>query len=160
MAQRKFSTQESLSFKIYLLCSCLLCLCRILIFYWALFLEFWITRIIASKLLASITLAEVKEAVFLLDANSALGPDWFSGRFYHSCWDIIATHLLSAVQEFIARVPFPRSVASTSIVLLLRKESLVTFADFRPINLCNFVNKVHTNTLFAVEECDAKAGFG
>lgn len=66
--------------------------------------------------------------IFLLDADSAPGPDGYSGRFYRSCWDIIGTDLLSAVQEFMAGVPLPRSVASTSIVLLPKKESPSTFS--------------------------------
>lgn len=80
-----------------------------------------------STLLAPVQLQEVKDAVFQLDADSAPGPDGFSGHFYRSAWHIVGDDLLLAVQEFFAGVPVPRSVASTSIVLLPKKESPATF---------------------------------
>lgn len=83
----------------------------------------------------------------MLDADSAPGPDGFSGQFFRSSWDIIAADLLLAVQEFFAGVPIPRSVSSTLIVLLPKKGNPSTFADFRPISLCNFLNKIFTRLL-------------
>lgn len=71
-----------------------------------------------AALLRPISLEEVKEAVFLLDGDSAPGPDGFSGRFFQACWEVISADLFSAAQEFFAGVPIPRCVASTSIVLL------------------------------------------
>lgn len=44
-------------------------------------------------------------------------------------------------------VPIPHCVTSTSVVLLPKKDVPVTFADFRPISLCNFLNKVFTRIL-------------
>lgn len=55
--------------------------------------------------------------------------------------------LLAAVQEFFVGVPLPRSISSTLIILIPKKESLNTFSDFRPICLCNFINKVLTRIL-------------
>lgn len=83
-------------------------------------------------LLAPVQLHEIKEAIQLLDEDSAPGPDGFSGLFYRSCWDIISSDLLQAVQEFFAGVPIPRSIASALMVLLPKSESPSTFADRRP----------------------------
>lgn len=71
-----------------------------------------------AHILSPISLQEVKESVFSLDADSAPGPDGFSGKFFQSCWNVIADDLLLATQEFFAGVPLPRSIASTLIVLL------------------------------------------
>lgn len=48
---------------------------------------------------------------------------------------------------FFIGVPIPKSIASTLIVLLPKKEVCSSFADFRPISLCNFINKVFTKVL-------------
>lgn len=68
-----------------------------------------------AALLRPISLEEVKEAVFLLDGDSAPGPDGFSGRGMLGSY---FCRFFSAAQEFFAGVPIPRCVASTSIVLL------------------------------------------
>lgn len=99
------------------------------------------------SLLRPITSEEVKSAVFALDPDSALGSDGFPGRFYQSCWDIIASDLLNAVEEFFVGVPIPKGISSTLMVLLPKKPSPTTFGDFRPISLCNFINKVFTRIL-------------
>lgn len=101
-----------------------------------------------ANLLRPVTLEEVKEAVFLLNGDSCPGPDGFTWKFFQKCWSIIFTDLMSAVEDFFfAGVPVPRSVASTSIILLPKKETPTSFADFRPISLCNFINKVYTRIL-------------
>lgn len=54
------------------------------------FLDF-IPSVLTSEdnvlLMQPVRLEEVKEAVFLLNAESAPGPDGFSGVFFHKCWD-------------------------------------------------------------------------
>lgn len=61
-----------------------------------------------QMLLRPLELSEIRSAVFSLDPDSAPGPDGFTGVFFRHCWDIIATDLLAAAQEFMAGVP-PRS---------------------------------------------------
>ena len=46
-----------------------------------------------------------------------------------------------------ARTPIPKGISSTLIVLLPKKVNLSIFADFRPISLCTFVNKIFTKVL-------------
>ncbi|XP_042023084.1 uncharacterized protein LOC121770420 [Salvia splendens] len=43
----------------------------------------------------------------------------------------------------------PRSITATNIVLILKKASPGTWADFRPISLCNVLNKIITKVLTA-----------
>jgi len=49
---------------------------------------------------------EIKNVVFNLNGNSALGLDGFSGVFYHSCWEIIGTHVCKAFQQFLNKTGF------------------------------------------------------
>jgi len=41
---------------------------------------------------------EIKNVVFNLNGNNALGPNGFGGVFYHSCWEIIGTNVCKVVQ--------------------------------------------------------------
>jgi hypothetical protein len=106
-----------------------------------------VTNVDNDHLLKPMTVEEVKRVVFLLDPDSAPGPDGFSGVFFQSCWELIAQDVFEAVQEFMVGVPIPRSVSSALMVLLPKKDSPSTFADYRPISLCNFVNKIFTRLL-------------
>lgn len=81
-------------------------------------------------LLKPVLLEEVRRIVFLMDPDSAPGPDGFSGAFFQSCWDIIGHDLLAAVQEFMAGIPIPQSI-SAAMMILLPKKGLALF-------LCGF----------------------
>nr|XP_027067853.1 uncharacterized protein LOC113693523 [Coffea arabica] len=100
-----------------------------------------------AQLFQEITLEEVWQAVFELDGQSAAGCDGFSGNFYKRCWDIIAQDVLQTALEFMCDVPIPKGIVSTLILLLPKKEAPHSFANFRPISLCNFINKVFTKIL-------------
>ncbi|XP_060190710.1 uncharacterized protein LOC132619973 [Lycium barbarum] len=45
--------------------------------------------------------AEVKRAVFGLNGDSAGGPDGFTGRFFQTCWEIIANDLVTMQSGFV-----------------------------------------------------------
>lgn len=99
------------------------------------------------RLLRPVSLKEVKKAVFHLNPSCAAGSDGFNGKFYQHCWDVIAVDLFQTIVVFFASVPIPRSIGSTLMVLLPKKESPTTFGDFWPISLCTFINKIFTRIL-------------
>lgn len=39
-----------------------------------------------------------------MDANSAAGPDGYTGYFYRTCWDVIKIDFHTAVYEFFLQV--------------------------------------------------------
>ncbi|XP_071906094.1 uncharacterized protein [Coffea arabica] len=98
-------------------------------------------------LLREVTMEEVKGVVFELDGDSAPGADGFTGTFFRHCWDIVALDALAATMDFLAGTPLPKEIASTLIVLIPKKPNPATFADFRPISLCTFMNKIFTKVL-------------
>ncbi|KAL3537765.1 hypothetical protein ACH5RR_001131 [Cinchona calisaya] len=61
-----------------------------------------------------------------------------------SCWDIISH---DAILDFFVRVPVPRIISSALLFLIPKKTNPISFADFRPISLCNFANKICSNIL-------------
>ncbi|VFQ82836.1 unnamed protein product, partial [Cuscuta campestris] len=95
-----------------------------------------------QQLVASPSLEEVKDAVFSLNPNSAAGPDGFTGHFFQKCWDIIHLEIFAMVCGFFKGDYMTKGIAHTAIVLLPKVDSPNTFADFRPISLCNFSSKI------------------
>ncbi|XP_049391503.1 uncharacterized protein LOC125855893 [Solanum stenotomum] len=85
---------------------------------------------------------EIRKAVFSLNGDSACGPDGLSGRFFHSCWDIVGVEVGRMVVEFFAGNTLPKSITHTNLVLIPKKDNVQSFSDLRPISLSNFVNKI------------------
>ncbi|XP_075088531.1 uncharacterized protein LOC142170503 [Nicotiana tabacum] len=95
-----------------------------------------------AELIKQPTKEEVKVAVFGLNGDSAGGPDGMTGKFYHSCWDLIGDDLYDMVRAFFNGHELPKCVTHTNLVLLPKKKEVTTFPDLRPISLSNFSNKV------------------
>ncbi|XP_071913990.1 uncharacterized protein [Coffea arabica] len=91
------------------------------------------------ELLREVTMEEVKRVVFDLDKDSAPGADGYT-----------------VARDFMAGIPIPKGIASTLIVLLPKKSNPSTFADFRPISLCIFVNKIFTKVSFGVSQSSGR----
>ena len=68
--------------------------------------------------------------------------DGFTGFFFTHCWDVF-----QAAREYMCGMPNPKSIASTLIVLVPKKDSPQSFLDFRLISLCTFINKVFAKIL-------------
>ncbi|KAL2475523.1 Uncharacterized protein Adt_36259 [Abeliophyllum distichum] len=93
------------------------------------------------------TAEEIKGTVFSLNKDSAAGPDGFSALFYQHCWDIIQHNLCEAIVDFFDGKIIPTGIAATSIILIPKKDKAEEWKDFRPISLCNVVNKIITKLL-------------
>ncbi|KAL0283846.1 UNVERIFIED_CONTAM: hypothetical protein Sradi_7214800 [Sesamum radiatum] len=63
-------------------------------------LKHTITTAEASLLVTPVTLSEVKNAFFDIDAESAPGPDGYTSAFYRNAWPVIGQTLFQAVDEF------------------------------------------------------------
>ncbi|KAL2526290.1 Reverse transcriptase domain-containing protein [Abeliophyllum distichum] len=90
---------------------------------------------------------KVKEVVFSLDKDSAVGPDEFSGIFYQFCWVVIQSDSYEAIVDFFNGKIVPTWVAATSITLIPKKQNAEGWKDYRPISLCNVLNKILTKIL-------------
>ncbi|XP_060211692.1 uncharacterized protein LOC132639246 [Lycium barbarum] len=55
-----------------------------------------------DRLTANPTVDELKDVVYSMSSHSAPGPDGISGKFYHSCWEIIKDDLVLMVLDFFA----------------------------------------------------------
>ncbi|XP_057808979.1 uncharacterized protein LOC131023456 [Salvia miltiorrhiza] len=90
---------------------------------------------------------EITAAVFQMDSHSSPGPDGFSGKFYHSCWDIIKTDIWRAVITFFTNSYLPNGCNSNTLILIPKKETVSTVADLRPIVFSNFLFKIISKVL-------------
>ncbi|KAK4382262.1 hypothetical protein Sango_2888800 [Sesamum angolense] len=80
--------------------------------------------------------------IFFMCSYNAAGTDGFSALYYQFCRDIIAQDVTEAVQDFYFGTPLPKSFEVTYVALIPKVTNLCTWANFRPIGLCNVSNKI------------------
>ncbi|XP_057803424.1 uncharacterized protein LOC131018732 [Salvia miltiorrhiza] len=90
---------------------------------------------------------EIHAAVFSMDANSSPGPDGFSGAFFQNCWGTIKGDVLKAVKGFFINSYLSDGYNANILILILKKETVDTVADLRPIILSNFFFKIISKIL-------------
>lgn len=57
---------------------------------------------------------EVKHDVFVLNRDTASGPDGFISQFYPSCWDIIFEDVVDMIRAFSCGSELPRFIVHTN----------------------------------------------
>ncbi|KAL0290170.1 UNVERIFIED_CONTAM: hypothetical protein Sradi_7056000 [Sesamum radiatum] len=94
-----------------------------------------ITPAEASLLVATVTAAEVKEAFFDIEVESAPGPDGFGSAFYRAAWPVVGQSMLEAVGEFSEQNAFVpgRSISDN---ILLAQELLAGYNQTRLPERC------------------------
>ncbi|XP_075076322.1 uncharacterized protein LOC142162982 [Nicotiana tabacum] len=80
-----------------------------------------------AELIKQPTKEEVKVEVLGLNGDSAGGPDGMTGKFYHSCWDIIGHDLYDMVRAIFNGHELPKCVTHTNLVLLPKKKEVTIF---------------------------------
>ncbi|XP_026410646.1 uncharacterized protein LOC113305868 [Papaver somniferum] len=93
------------------------------------------------------SLEEVRVAVFDLGADSAPGPDGYTGSFYRKCWDIISGDLFNAIANCWSVRKIPNGINSSFIVLIPKDKKSDAIKDYRPIGLSNFFFKIITKIM-------------
>lgn len=92
---------------------------------------------INNDLCKPISEEEVKASIFNLGAYKALDPNGYQGFFYQKYREIIKTDVVHMVQEFLHP-----GVLLCGIALIPKVKNPQSFAQLRPICLCNFLYKV------------------
>ncbi|XP_026416903.1 uncharacterized protein LOC113312360 [Papaver somniferum] len=92
-------------------------------------------------------LEEIEAVVFDLGADSAPGPDGFSGNFYRICWDTISADLCKAIVNCWEMRKIPNGINSSFIVLIPKNSKSDAVKDYRTIGLSNFVFKIITKIM-------------
>ncbi|KAF9600759.1 hypothetical protein IFM89_012203 [Coptis chinensis] len=85
---------------------------------------------------------EIRRAANQIGANKSAGPDGFTGKFYHTYWDIIGRDITNFIQQFYLTAHFTKPLNHTNIVLIPKTKNPEQPTHFRPISLCNVAYKI------------------
>jgi hypothetical protein len=100
-----------------------------------------------DMLLAAFTLEKFKQAAFSKQADKCLGPDGFNPCFYQHFRDTCGHEVYQAGCHWLASGAFPQHVNSTNITLIPKGDSQTSMKDWRPVAICNVVNKIVAKVL-------------
>lgn len=110
----------------------------------------------ANYMVREVTEVEIKEALFDIGDNKALGPDGYSAKFFKGAWTVIEEDVCKAVKKFFQGGVIPRGVNATTIALVPKVSNPVKVSEFRPIACCTVlykcISKVLTNRIKGVWE--------
>lgn len=99
------------------------------------------------ELLRTVTVQEVKEAVFHMYLDKAPGPDGMTPTFFQKNWSVVGSEVVELVRKFFDTGVLMEGINTTNIVLIPKKKNPTSLTELRPIALCNVVMKVITKVI-------------
>jgi hypothetical protein len=90
---------------------------------------------------------EIDRIVMNLPNNKSPGPDGFNGEFLKKCWSVIAQDFYDLCKDFFDDHICLKSINSSYITLIPKKDCPIYIGDFRPISLLNSSIKLLTKIL-------------
>nr|GEZ90904.1 hypothetical protein [Tanacetum cinerariifolium] len=99
-------------------------------------------------MIRDVTDEEIKEAMFDIGKNKALGPDGFTLTFFKSSWDIAGKDVCLAIHDLFNFGKLLGEVNATMVSLILKIPQPNKVSDFRPIACCNVLYKCISKILF------------
>ena len=101
----------------------------------------------AAGLEASFIEEEVLSALSALNGDKAPEPEGFSTTFWQFSWDIVKNDIMELFKDFHQQGRFVKSLNSTFLVLILKKEGVEDLKDFKPISLVGSLYKLIAKVL-------------
>ena len=96
----------------------------------------------SSLLSKPVSLHEIELALKAFKKDRSPGPDGWPVEFYLHFFDLLSPILLKVIDQTRVSGFVPPSLNSTFLALIPKKDKPRTFADFRPISLCNLLYKL------------------
>ena len=82
-----------------------------------------------------------------LNGDKAPGPNGFSTEFWIFSWDIVKKDIMELFKDFHLRGKFVKSLNSTFLALIPKKEGVENLKDFKPISLVGSLYKLLAKVL-------------
>lgn len=113
-----------------------------------------ITMEMNAQLIAPVTDREIKDALDLIGADRAPGPDGFTAAFYKQFWDTIGPDVCNMVRRFFESGIMDNGINHTNIVLLPKFPEAADMGEYRPISLCTVAYKLISKVLdIRIQRC-------
>ena len=90
---------------------------------------------------------EVRAALYELNDEKALGPGGFTTAFWQFSWNTVKSEVMAIFKDFFDIDKFVKSLNSTFIVMIPKKEGADDLKDFRPISLVGSLYKLIAKVL-------------
>jgi hypothetical protein len=89
----------------------------------------------SSFLLAHVSNEAIKETLFSIGNDKALGPGGFSSFFFKKSWDIVGADFCATVQDFFSSGQILKQINHYIIALVPKSANVNLANDFKPIVL-------------------------
>ncbi|GJS40033.1 RNA-directed DNA polymerase, eukaryota, reverse transcriptase zinc-binding domain protein [Tanacetum coccineum] len=94
-----------------------------------------------ENMISMVTSDEIKEAIFDIDSNKAVGPDGYTSGFLKKAWIIIGKEVCLAIRDFFINGKLLGKINVTMIAQVPKLEVPNKVSEFRPIACCNVIYK-------------------
>lgn len=105
-------------------------------------------------LIKPVTGDEIRNALWSINGDKALGPDGYNSMFYQKNWEVVCQDLINAVTAFFANGYILTEWNTVAISLVPKVSSPSIVKDYRPISCCNVtfkcISKVLANRIQSV----------
>nr|GEV76896.1 RNA-directed DNA polymerase, eukaryota [Tanacetum cinerariifolium] len=83
---------------------------------------------------SSVSVSEIKNAIWDCGSDKSPGPDSFTFAFYKEYWNMIQRDVVEFVHHFLNSGSLPRGCNTSFITLILKVPNPMVISDFRPIS--------------------------
>lgn len=94
-----------------------------------------------------VTEEEIREAVWSLHPEKALGLDGFTIAFYRNHWETIKKDLVRMIKNVFKKYKVGGNTKASFLVLIPKESNPISLDRYRPISLCNSSYKIITKIL-------------
>jgi hypothetical protein len=104
-------------------------------------------RSVSNYMIRPVCDKEIKEALFQIGDDKALGPDGYTTTFYKKVWAIVGNDVCLAIRDFFVHGKLLQEIKHTIIALLPKVTTPSCITDYRSIACCNVFYKCITKII-------------